>query len=625
MAWKKNIASVSLKNVRLEDSFLLPRLEKCRTATIPSSIKRCEETGRLEAFKLNWKEGLPNQPHIYWDSDVAKVMEGMAYILAIYPDKEMEKEYDDLVDLIVSAQGEDGYLNTYFTVVEPQGRWTDLYVKHELYCAGHLIEAAVAGFEALGKRKFLDAAIRYADYIDTVFGWEEGKIPGCCGHPEIELALMRLAHVTGNEKYARLAAFFVDVRGTTPNYFKVKEKKLNALAYQQAEVPVRELKEAFGHAVRATYLFSGMVDTAEFQQDETLWETCERLYENIVNKRMYITGGIGSSYFYENFTSDYDLPNGSNMYAESCAAIALVLFASRLFRLTGEGRYMDIVEKAIYNGVLSGISLSGEEYFYSNYLEMTDTYVRHNSGAKMRQKWFSCSCCPTNFCRFIPQIQSYIWSREEEESNTWFLNMPIASAMEVEEAAFRVEGGLPYNGNVKVTILKEGDFTLALRVPFWSPSAAFARNGEKVTGEVKNGYHFFAGPWKKGDTIEMNLVMEVKVLHAHKGVCENRGKVALTYGPLVYCCETVDNPDNLEGLIIDTDSPMELFPASGLPEGTIAIKGKAYYESQAGSNFLYYESKPIYEEGNFVAIPYSLWQNRKESNMMVWLRSKIDL
>ena len=392
------------------DPVFAPRMESCRSVTIPASVKRCRETGRIDCFRLNWKPGMPNQPHRFFDSDFAKVLEGMAYMLELHPeDKALAEELDRFVDLVISAQQPDGYLNTYYTCVEPENRWKNLFESHELYCAGHLIEAAVAHFRATGSRKFVDALARYADYISTVFGPGPDQKQGYPGHEELELALCKLADVTGEKKYVELAGFFIDKRGTSPNYF-VEEAIRNGsqlsqeqLANRQADRPVREELNATGHSVRALYLYSGMADVAAATGDAELFAVCERMFDSIVQKRMYITGGCGSTPIQEQFTVDWNLPNDTS-YAESCATMALVLFARRMLEYTGRGKFADVMEQALYNGALSGISLRGDQYFYANLLEVDANTFVHNTTCAKRQPWFDCSCCPTAtavFCRSL--------------------------------------------------------------------------------------------------------------------------------------------------------------------------------------------------------------------------------
>lgn len=616
----KNYRCAEISKVSPEDVILKRAIETDKKSTIPSSLAKCYETGRIDAFKLNWKEGMPNQPHIYWDSDVAKVLEGVANILSIYPDAELEAEYDKIVDLIVSSQQKDGYLNSYYTTIEPEKRWTKLWLNHELYCAGHLIEAAVAGYEQLGKTKLLDAVCRYADYIDSVFGREEGKKRGYPGHQEIELALVRLYHATGNEKYFKLAKYFIDERAQSPHYYKEVEKVPEANCLNiHAHKPVREQTEAVGHAVRAVYMYSGMADVARLSNDEELFRTCEKLFDNIIQKRMYITGGIGSSFFGEVFTIDYDLQNSSLMYAESCAAMGFVRFASRMLNATGDGKYAEIIEKAIFNGVLSGISLSGDKFFYTNYLEVDDNTKIYNHGAKERQKWFTCSCCPTSFCRFLPETLQYIWSTSDDELR---LNIPVANNYKSSFGEVEVKSLYPYDGKIRITVKTAGDFKFAVRIPAWCKKYNLSLNGVKVTDAAVANYVTFNRSWQNGDVIELELDMPVNVMRSNFKITNNMGRIALMRGPVVYACESVDNPDGIANMRIDTEGGFELVAADGLPENVVAVRGKAIYEEAPDTDSLYFSGSLIRKNGTFTAIPYHLWQNRGAAKMAVWIREK---
>lgn len=615
----KNYRCAKISKVIPSDPVLERAIKTDKTSTIPSSLAKCYETGRIDAFKLNWKEGMPNKPHIYWDSDVAKVLEGVANILAIYPDAELEAQYDKIIDLIVSSQQPDGYLNSYYTTIEPENRWSKLWLNHELYCAGHLMEAAVAGYEQLGKTKLLDAMCKYADYIDTVFGREDGKKRGYPGHQEIELALVRLYHATGNEKYFKLAKYFIDERAQEPHYYKEIEKVPEANCLNiQAHKPVREQTEAVGHAVRAVYMYCGMADVAKLSNDEELFRTCEKLFDNITQKRMYITGGIGSSFFGEVFTIDYDLQNSSLMYAESCAAMGFVRFSSRMLNATGDGKYAEIIEKAIFNGVLSGISLSGDKFFYTNYLEVDDNTKIYNHGAKERQPWFSCSCCPTSYCRFLPETLQYIWSENDDEVR---LNIPVANTYKSAFGDIEVESLYPYDGKIKVNVRTSGTFKIAIRIPKWCRKYTVSLNKEKVSTAPEAGYITFDRTWQNGDVIEYELDMPVVVMRSNFKITNNMGRIALMRGPVVYACESVDNPDGIANMIIDSRQQFTLGKAENLPDAVVTICGKARYEIAPDGDELYYSDDIAVKEGKFVAIPYHLWQNRGPAKMAVWLRS----
>ncbi len=619
----KNYREASLASVVPNDILLADRIEATRKATIPASLRKCRETGRIDAFKLDWKEGMPKQPHVFWDSDVAKVLEGVADMLAIHPDAELEREYDEIIDLIVSAQQPDGYLNTHFTVTDQDKRWANLNRNHELYCAGHMMEAAVAGYQLLGKRKLLDAMLKYAKYISQVFGRGPGQMRGYSGHQEIELALVRMYEATGEKWIFDLAKYFVDERGQSPSYFVEVEKTVldrRSLVYNQADAPVREQRDAHGHAVRAMYNGCGMVDVARISGDEELFRACERIFDNVVNKRMYITGGVGSTFVGEAFTIDYDLQNTSVMYAESCAAIGLVRFAARMLNATGDGRYAETMEKTLFNCAISGLSLSGDRFFYNNYLEVDENTMFYNVGAKERQEWFDCSCCPTNFCRFIPESLGYLWSEGDGEIR---LNIPVACRYRSPFGEITVEGAYPYDGNVRLSIGNDGCFKLSLRIPQWCSGKYECRiNGEPFGGKPEAGYLCLCRQWRRGDMVELSFDMQVRPMRSSFKVTNNAGRVALTRGPIVYACESMDNPGGISNMVLRLGQGFRLAEVDGLPKGTLAIKGSAWLETAADGEALYFEGEPERSPVEFTAIPYYLWQNRTPGNMAVWMRAE---
>ncbi len=599
--------------VELRDGVLAPRIEANRAATIPASLRFCEETHRLDAFRLSWKPGMDWWPHIFWDSDVAKVLEGMARDLRLHPDPAAEARLEELVRLVVSAQQPDGYLNTHFTSVEPEKRWTNLHDWHELYCAGHLIEAAVEHFRATGRRTFLNAACRYADYIGKVFGRGRGKRPGYPGHEEIELALCSLARATGKAKYLRLAAFFVDERGRTPNYFVEKEGWDSwRLRYVQADAPVREQTDAHGHAVRAAYLYCGMADVADATGDRELLDAVLRLERNIATRRMLVTGGIGTSpWGDEAFEGDWHLRT-ADAYAESCAAIGLALLERRLHAITGDVRHVETLERVLYNAIPAGISLSGDRFFYQNPL-VANTDSRFPTE---RQAWFHCSCCPTNYCRFLPQVGSFLWALADDEVR---LLIPAASELHSEGRHLRVSGGYPYDGRVAVEVLEPGNFALSLRIPAWCRRWSARVNGRPVSAKAPGGFLTLRRPWKSGDKVSLRIDMPVEAVRAHDNVADTAGLVALQRGPLVYALESVDNGPGLHRFRISPDNA-EVVPATGLPPGTLAIRGRAAILERPGDE-LYSSAPTTSRPATFTAIPYALWQNRGPSEMRVWLRS----
>lgn len=608
--------SDSLKQIELADRVLAPRQKTGRTATIPECIGKCRTTGRLRAFELKWRPGDPDKPHVYWDSDVAKVLEGMAWSLLVSPDPALEKQLDELVDLVVSAQQPDGYLNTHFTLVEPENRWKNLHHEHELYCAGHLIEAAVAHFEATGKRKFLDAMCRYADLIAATFGRGPGQMRGYPGHEELELALVKLYRATGEKRYLELAEYFIDERGADPNYFTTVENlSPSKLENLQADIPVRKQTSATGHAVRALYLSCGIADVAAETGDAELQALAERLFDNIAERRMYITGGVGSSPQGEAFTHDFALPNDT-AYAESCAAMALVLFSKRLLDATGKRKYAEVMERTLYNNALSGISLDGTHFFYANPLEVNATTRELMNIGRVRQEWFSCSCCPTSYCRFLPQLGRFCASATKDS-----LRIDIPAAMHIKTPTFAVEvtGNYPDSGDVIVSVGRGGEFELALRIPEWCCKFSVKLNGEDTSAAVADGYWRMKRDWQVGDKVNLLLAIEAELRFADPRVPADAGRAAIQRGPVVYCVESADNPGvRLHSLRLSSNVHFRETTVPGLPEGTIALRFAARHDVAAPDG-AFSTRPPKYADGEAVAIPYALWQNRGVGAMQVFL------
>lgn len=608
--------SDSLRQIRLTDHVFAPRQKTGREITIPECIGKCRSTGRLRAFELKWRPGDPDKPHVYWDSDVAKVLEGMAWSLLASPDPALEKQLDELVDLIVSAQQPDGYLNTHFTLVEPENRWKNLHHEHELYCAGHLIEAAVACFEATGKRKFLDAMCRYADLIAATFGRAPGQLRGYPGHEELELALVKLYRATGEKRYLKLAQYFIDERGAEPNYFTTVEglspSKLENL---QADVPVRKQIAATGHSVRALYLYCGIADVAAETGDAELQALVERLFDNIAERRMYITGGVGSTPQGEAFTYDFALPNDT-AYAESCAAMALVLFAKRLLDATGKHKYAEVMERALYNNALSGISLDGRHFFYANPLEVNATTRELMNIGRVRQEWFSCSCCPTSYCRFLPQLGRFCAAATKTSLR---IDIPAAMRIDTPEFAAEVTGNYPSSGDVALSIVRGANIEIAIRIPEWCRKFSVKLNGADATAAIADGYWRAQRNWQPGDKVELSLALEAELRFADPRVPADAGRAAIQRGPVVYCVESADNPGvRLHSLRLSSAVRFRETAAPGLPEGTVALRFAARHEVTApGGAFT--ARRPEYADCEAVAIPYALWQNRGAGAMQVFM------
>ncbi|HZJ57584.1 MAG TPA: beta-L-arabinofuranosidase domain-containing protein, partial [Clostridia bacterium] len=517
---------------------------------------------------------------VFQDSDVAKWLEAVAYRLEAFPDPKLEDIADEVIDLIGRAQEEDGYLNTYYSIKGLDDRWSNLHECHELYCAGHMIEAAVAYYKVTGKRRLLDVVCKFADYIDTVFGVEADKIKGYPGHQEIELALVKLYKVTENEKYLDLAKYFLDERGRKPFFFDIEWKKRGKTSYwtgdnseapgkgkeyYQAHLPIRQQTEAVGHSVRAVYMYASMVDVAMETGDQELMEACRTLWENTVSKRMYITGGIGSQVHGEAFSFDYDLPNDT-AYAETCAAIGLIFFAKRMLDTEPKGEYGDIMERALYNGVISGMSLDGKQFFYVNPLEVDPEACEKNGNMKhvkpVRQKWFGCACCPPNVARLLASLGHYVYRVND---NTIYAHLYMGSSLEMTVGGDKVRidqtTDYPWDGRIDIRVGLDGskDFDLALRIPGWCQNPYISINGEAINlaDIVVDGYATIRRRWEDGDKIELVLPMEPVRMRANPMVRANVGKVAVQYGPIVYCLEEVDNGPNLHALVLPEDSKLE--------------------------------------------------------------------
>ena len=624
----QKLMPMPLPSVEINDGFWAPKLKINREVTIPIIYQRCQETGRLEAWKLNWKPGLPNEPHVFWDSDVAKWIEAAAHSLATHPDPKLAARLDDLIDTIAKAQQPDGYLNTHFTVVRPEMRWKNLRDWHELYCAGHLIEAAVARFHATGKKKFLDVVCRYADHIDSVFGAAPGKKRGYDGHEEIELALMKLYQATGERRHVQLAKYFIDERGQQPHYFDLEARErgedpadywAKTHEYTQSHLPVREQTIPVGHAVRGMYLYAAMADLATEYHDHELLAACKRLWHHLVHKRMYLTGGIGTSAANEGYTTDYDLPN-ETAYAETCAAIGLILFSHRLLQIEPDSRYADVMERALYNGCLSGLSLNGERFFYENPLE--------SRGGHHRWEWNRCSCCPPNIARLLASLGQYIYSRSESELYVHlYIGGNVESDFNGKSFKLTQRTDYPWEGRILFEIEAERqlDFTLALRIPGWCRNAEIKVNREEVSilNIRQNGYAKIKRAWQSGDQVELQLPMPVERVQAHPQVRANCGRVALQRGTLVYCLEEIDNGKNLNDLILPRDEKLTVKFEANLLGGISVVTGTAKRRQfDEWHDQLYRIDASAIENISFQAIPYFAWDNRAPGEMLVWVREK---
>lgn len=618
---------------RLVNKVVIPYQEKVLKDEVPG----IEKSHAIDNFKAaaqviqNGKCDDEFYGMVFQDSDVAKWLEAAAYSLAKYPDEEMEKRCDEVIDLIGRAQYPDGYLDTYFTVKEPDKKWTNLHEAHELYCMGHMIEAAVAYAECLNKTKLLEIMCRAADNIYDHF--ITNKAEGYPGHPEVELALMRLYGFTKNEKYKELAEHFINVRGVDSDYFYKENKNRGWVlwggdgtnkTYGQFEKPVREQKKAVGHAVRAAYLYTGMAYVAEETKDEELKSACKTLWDNITKCRMYITGGIGSVGQEEAFSADYHLPNDT-AYSETCASIALIFFGRKLIDMEKSGEYADVMERALYNCVLAGMQLDGKRFFYVNPLEVipgiSGEVLTERHVLPERPEWFACACCPPNVARLISSIGKYAWSVEDK---TVYSHLYIGGTLNLQDELkgnIEVETNYPYDNVIKYKFKPDDesmDMTLALRIPSWSGETMILHNGKEIDFKNENGYAYITGNFTEKDEISLVLEMEPEFNYANPKVSADSGKIAVSYGPLVYCAEGVDNDGSILDMGILMNSKLELGEFNKDKLGGIReIKASAYRMKPMTE--LYTRKLPEYEECCMTLVPYYTWGNRGLNEMRVWI------
>ena len=586
-ATHKLITPVKFSEVTIDDDFWSPRLASHKDVTLKVCIDQIEnQTGRIRNFE-NAAKGLGEHSGIYFDdSDVYKALEGMAYSLQNNPDPELEAKCDEWIDKFAAAQQEDGYLNTYYTLTGLENRWSDMGM-HEMYCAGHMTEAAVAYYNVTGKRKLLDVAIRMADHMMSVFG--PGKRDWVPGHEEIELALVKLYEVTGEKKYLDFAEWLIDERGHGYGTWA----KWGQEAYFQDDKPVREMTDIAGHAVRAMYLYCGMADVAAYIGDEGYMTALDRLWDDVVLRNMYITGGIGQSSRNEGFTTDYSLPNMS-AYCETCASVGMVLWNWRMNQFTGDSKYVDVLERALYNGALAGISLSGDRFFYVNPLESLGTHHR--------QAWYGCACCPSQICRFLPSIGNYIYGVSKDGI---YVNLYMGNTASVKlgrrDITLKQETHYPWEGAVAVTVGCKRAFksALRLRIPGWCKSYTLAVNGKTFDVPVENGYAVLNRRWHSGDKVVLNMDMPAVIVAADPRVKEDEGYRAVQRGPLVYCIEEVDNPD-FENLKVSENTVFGETFREDLLGGVVTVSATANGKT-------------------LNLIPYYAWDNREAGRMRVWI------
>lgn len=610
---------VSVTDVQLHDTFWEPRRRINRTETLAQQLDQCESTGRLDNFRrAAGLLDLPFQGRYFNDSDVYKWVEAAAWSLATDPDLALAARLDDVITTIAAAQEADGYLNTYFTFGRAAERWTDLRTLHELYCAGHLIQAAVAHHRATGSDMLLTVAERLAANIASVFG-PTGRT-GTDGHPEIELALVELYRETGDERWLRQAAFFLDQRGREPSALGGEASRVRAATYYQDHLPVCEQREVVGHAVRALYLYSGMTDLYLETGEPALRQALDGLWESLQRRKVYVTGGAGARHDGEAFGEDYELP-AKEAYAETCAAIAHVMWAWRMLLVTGEARYADALEIALYNGVLAGLALDGKTYFYVNPLA--------NRGEHRRQPWYGTACCPPNIARTLAALPGYMATASDE--GAW-LHLFAAGSVRVRvpggTATLRVETNYPWDGDIVITVADTPPepWTLRVRVPAWAGDGAAGEgitltvNGESVASPVAGTYAALHRPWTPGDTMRLHLPMPVRAVASHPRLRENAGRVAFMRGPLVYCAEGADHPEvDVWHLAVRPDAAWQTAWRDDL--GVVSATAPATFVDTPTDAPLYAPATGGATPTRTVPltlIPYYAWANREPGPMEVW-------
>jgi uncharacterized protein len=629
-------ATVPFPEVKLEGQFWHERLDTVLDRTVPSQHKKLAEVGILDSLKL------PNPPpplrfprhsngftvQVFWDSDVGKWIEAASYALAHRRDDDIEAKIEAAVDDLEKAQAPDGYLNCWYLGREPDKRWTNLRDNHEMYNAGHLLEGAIAYFQVTGRRRFLDIMERYLDHIYATFGTGPNQRRGYDGHEEIELALMKLYYLTGERKHLDFATYMINERGRQPpHYFDIEREAREGggdkrqpyvfpnYEYSQSHKPVREQDKVVGHAVRAMYLYTAMADLAAELGDEALKRACEVLWDDVMETKMYVTAGLGPSAHNEGFTHDFDLPN-QTAYAETCASVALIFWAQRMLHLELDGKYADILELAMFNGALSGLSRDGEHYFYANPLE--------SDGTPTRWEWHTCPCCTMNVSRLVASVGQYFISTAAD-GVAFHLYGGIASEVEIggTRVSLREVSTYPWSGDIKIHVdpASPAAFDVKLRIPGWSEGAQVAVNGEAVdVAAADKGYLTIHRQWAKGDVITLDLPMPPVRLYAHPGVIMDAGRVALKRGPLVYCVEETDNPGGrVQRLKLPRSAELRAETRSDLFDGIVTLKADAMALDESEFPQLYRTTPPQEKSATLTAIPYYLWANREQGSMVVWV------
>jgi uncharacterized protein len=631
----RSYAPVDFTKVTLSGDFWRERLETVLSRTIPSQYAKLESEGLLEALLVldpppplripRRRNGFTTQ--IFWDSDIGKWIEAASYALRHRRDPKIEAQIDDIVAKLEKAQLPDGYLNLWYIGREIDNRWTNLRDNHELYNCGHMLEGAIAYFQATGRRRMLDVMERYLDHIRATFGTGPGQKRGYCGHQEIEIALVKLYHLTGEKKQLDLAAYFIDERGRQPHYFDIErdargeapgEYGQGTYEYSQSHKPVREQDKVVGHAVRAMYMYTAMADLAAELGDEGLKRACEVLWRDVTSTRMYVTGGFGPSASNEGFTSDYDLPNDT-AYAETCASVAMIFWAQRMLNLDLDGQYADGLELALYNGALSGLSRDGEHYFYENKLE--------SDGTHRRWDWHPCPCCTMNVSRLVASIGGYFYSTGKGVIAMHLYGGNVAE-LEVDGRAVRIEetSSYPWSGRIRIAVHPAAPhrFGLKLRIPGWARDATASVNGDAVNAgaATTRGYLDITREWSEGDIVELELPMLPERVFANPKVRMDLGRVTLRRGPLVYCLEQADNPDApVAQLALPRSAAVDAVDRRDLFDGIVTLTARGSAASAGDWDGVLYRTRPpAAAPATLTAIPYYLWANRAPGPMAVWVR-----
>ena len=636
------IQSVPFTQVKFTDNFWLPRIKINHTVTIPASFERCESTGRVKNFEMAAaKSGKFCTIYPFDDTDIYKTIEGASFSMALYPDKALDDYIDSLIIKIRNAQEPDGYLYTARTINPNEThawagkqRWEkERELSHELYNSGHLYEAAAAHFQATGKKNLLDIALKNADLVCSVFGHDKRHVAP--GHQVVEMGLVKLYRITGKKEYLETAKYFIEERGHFTGYNPDSKDPWQNGAYWQDHVPVVEQNEAVGHAVRAGYLYAAMADIAALTDDKKFLQAIDTIWNNVVSKKLYVQGSVGAIGNGERFGDNYELPN-STAYNETCAAIANVYWNHRMFLLHGESKYIDVLEKTLYNGLISGVGMDGKSFFYTNAMEIKNTF-HHKDMETSRSGWFPCSCCPTNVTRLIPSIPGYVYGVKDDNI---FINLFVAGTASLivnkKNVQLEQQNNYPWDGRLAFKIVSKSPstFNMRLRIPGWAQDEAIpsdlykfkatnARkieirvNGKPVAYATENGYAVLTKTWKKGDVVEMDLPMDIRRVVANDKVADDRGKVALQRGPVLYCAEWPDNKGMVSNIVLPDNVELVSEYKPDMLNGVTILKGEVSAIHVNGDTEVSSGRQP------FIAIPYYAWAHRGKGEMIVWFPTKV--